>query len=208
MDKLLRAFTVSILLVALGASGAPAADDLARQVLNEMNLARTAPARYAQYIKELGTHFHGKVLRLPNSAHMIWTQEGKSAVDDAVRALAKQKPVRPLAWSDGLADAAGDLLKEQERSGSVGHTGKTSGGMRERIERHGSWSGRISENIGYGPITTGRLMVMQLIVDDGVRDRGHRKNIFDPDVRVAGVACGPHPEYGTMCVTDFAAEFK
>jgi uncharacterized protein YkwD len=59
-----------------------------------------------------------------------------------------------------------------------------------------------SENVDYGQFTSGRDVVVDLIVDDGVPDRGHRRNIFDPSARVAGVACGRHPRYGSMCVID------
>lgn len=49
--------------------------------------------------------------------------------------------------------------------------------------------------------------MISLIVDAGVRDRGHRKNIFMRDFGVVGVACGSHSRYGTMCVMDFAGGF-
>lgn len=79
--------------------------------------------------------------------------------------------------------------------------------MRERIERHGKWERRIAENIGYGP-NNARSMVMQLIIDDGVPGRGHRANTFGTAFGTAGVACGPHPRFESMCVIDFAGGFR
>jgi len=51
-------------------------------------------------------------------------------------------------------------------------------------------------------------MVMQLIIDDGVKGRGHRKNIFAKGFATAGVACGTHPRFDTMCVIDFSGGFR
>jgi uncharacterized protein YkwD len=135
------------------------------------------------------------------------TSEGTKAVDEAIKVLSRQKPVSPLAWSDGLAAAAAELAEEQGRSGGLGHTGNESHGMQERIERHGKWLRSIAENIGYGP-TDARSMVMQLIIDDGVPDRGHRKNTFSTAFDTAGVACGSHPRFRNMCVIDFAGGFR
>lgn len=75
--------------------------------------------------------------------------------------------------------------------------------MEGRIGRQVKWTGSIGENIAYGP-NDGRDVVLRLIVDDGVPGRGHRANIFSPDFRLAGVACGPHPALRTVCVIDFA----
>jgi uncharacterized protein YkwD len=43
-------------------------------------------------------------------------------------------------------------------------------------------------------------------VDDGVKDRGHRKSLLDPRFDEIGVSCGNHRVYGIMCVIDLAAE--
>ncbi|MBW4490944.1 MAG: hypothetical protein KME12_24530 [Trichocoleus desertorum ATA4-8-CV12] len=50
--------------------------------------------------------------------------------------------------------------------------------------------------------------VIQLLIDDGVKDRGHRKSILKPDYRMTGVACGSHAAYTTMCVMEYATEYK
>jgi uncharacterized protein YkwD len=176
-------------------------------VLAEINLARTAPRTYAGFLREFRGLFRGNYFVLPESDIHIQTNEGVKAVDEAIRVLSRRKPLPPLTWSVGLAAAAAELAKEQGESGAIGHGGVQGPGMRERINRHGKWNRQIGENIGYGP-KGARNMVMQLIVDDGVADRGHRKNIFSTAFRTAGAACGSHPGFGSMCVMDFADVFR
>ena len=200
----MRLFSIAIgLLLALAAPASALDEDQARQVLAEINLARTAPRTYGGYLREFRRRFRGKSFLLPGGTGRVRTVEGRGAVDEAITYLSRQKPLPPLSWSDGLASAAAELVVEQGRSGATGHVGRRSRGVQERIERHGRWERQIGENIAYGP-KNARDMVVDLIVDDGVKERGHRKTIFAPSFTTAGVACGPHPRYETMCVMDFA----
>lgn len=203
--KLFRITTC--LLLTLVASASAVEENLAGQVLAEINLARTAPRTYAGYLRELRGRFRGKSYLLPGSSSRAITIEGKGAVDEAIKYLFRQKSLPPLGWSDGLAAAAAELAEEQGRSGATGHVGRQSRGLKQRIERHGRWERQIGENIGYGP-KSAREMVMQLIIDDGVKGRGHRKNIFTKAFTTAGVACGLHPRFDTMCVIDFSGGFR
>jgi len=207
--KILAASFITLILVATPSGAAPRAvsGDLARQILAETNLARSEPKRYAGYLREMRQRYTGKAYRLSGSATMIMTTEGVAALDEAIAFLSRQAPLPKLAWSDGLAAAAADLVRDQAQTGEVGHDGSNGDGVRKRIERHGDWSGRIAENISYGP-SKARHVVIELIVDDGVTDRGHRKNIFNREFKVAGVACGTHQVYRRMCVMDFASQFK
>lgn len=203
----MRLFPVIIcLLLALAAPAAALDETMAREVLAEINLARTAPRTYSGFLREFRGRFRGKSYLVPGSTTRVRTVEGRAAVDEAIRALSRQKPLAPLSWSDGLAAAAAELATEQGRSGATGHVGRKSRGLKERVERHGEWERKIGENIGYGP-ENAREMVMQLIIDDGVKGRGHRRHTFAPWFTTAGVACGPHPRFGTMCVIDFAGGF-
>ncbi|OGR18305.1 MAG: serine protease [Desulfobacterales bacterium GWB2_56_26] len=182
-------------------------EDLGEQVLEEINLARAEPLQYADYIREWRKRFKGKYYQLPGTSFLRQTREGIAAMNEAIEFLNQQKPLPPLNWSPGLAAAAAELIREQGKTGATGHEDRKGGGTTERIKRHGTWEGKVGENIAYVP-NESRLLVMQLIVDDGVPDRGHRKNLFNSHFKEAGVACGPHTRFGTMCVADFSARFK
>lgn len=198
---------IIFVLLALAAPAAAHDYNLGTQVLAEINLARTEPRTYAGFLREFRSQFRGKYYVQPGSATRIQTSEGVNAVDEAIKFLSRLKPLPPLTWSDGLAEAASELREEQGSSGATGHDGRQSHGMRERIERHGRWERQIAENIGYGPKGS-RNMVMQLIIDDGVPNRGHRINTFSAAFKNAGVAFGSHPRFGSMCVVDFAGGFS
>lgn len=178
----------------------------AKLILDELNLARTSPQTYMMILKEFRSRFRGNHFLLPDDRTLMQTSEGTTAVDEGINFLSIQKKLPELTWSQGLACAAAQLVSEQSVSGEIGHFGTVSGDMKKRIERHGKWAGSIAENIGYGP-SDPRLSVVQLIVDDGVQDRGHRINIYTENFRTVGISCGPHPKFGSMCVMDFAGDF-
>jgi uncharacterized protein YkwD len=182
---------------------APAFD---RALLDEHNAARTDPAGYAAHLEALLPYFEGSILRRPGSRAGLQTNEGSTAVREAIRALRQQAPLPPLEWADGLALAARDHVRDQGPSGATGHDGTDGSSMDGRVRRYGAWNGTAAENIDYGSANA-RDVLISLIVDDGVPSRGHRRNIFNPNLRVMGGACGPHTRYRRMCVLDYAGEF-
>lgn len=49
-------------------------------------------------------------------------------------------------------------------------------------------------------------IVIQLLIDDGVLSRGHRKNILSNEFNFVGVSFGQHSKHKCICVMDFASE--
>ncbi len=176
------------------------------KVLEELNLARTKPAEYAKYVENHKRRFiDDRVYSMPGRGR-IATQEGKAAVDEAIEFLKKAQPVGKLSMSKGLSEAAMDHCKDLGKSGKTGHTGSDGSKMTDRMNRHGKWQRACGENIAFGP-SDARQIVIQLIVDDGVANRGHRVNIFKKDFKVVGIAVAPHAKYGNMCTMDFAGGY-
>lgn len=168
------------------------ASDLADDVIAEINLARTAPQQYAQILASRTVGYRGV--------------EGEGVVREAIRFLEKQRPLPPLAVSEGIRSSALTHVLDMGPTGGRGHKGSNGSQPWDRMARFGKWVGGAGENIDYGQ-RDARGTVVRLIVDDGVRGRGHRKNIFSGNFRVAGAAAGFHATYGAMCVIDFAGGF-
>ncbi len=179
-------------------------NSLEEELLQEINLARTSPARYAEYLEQTRAYYAGKELRRPGKSFL--TQEGVDALEEAVRFLRAAKPLPPLQLSKGMCAGARELVTDQSATGATGHRGADGSFCETRVERFGSWADPIGENLSYGT-ETARERIMLFIVDDGVANRGHRQRIFDPRFKVAGVACGPHKE-GPLCVLTFAGGFN
>lgn len=177
--------------------------ELEKEVIYEINLFRSNPSEYAEkYIAPLARYYERKVLHYPGDKSII-TQEGISALNECVRVL-KKASTAPVLYPDKLlTNAANDHQKDQSKTGKTGHTGNDRSNVKDRIERYGKWQVRIAENIAYGN-TSAQQIVIFLLIDDGVKSRGHRTNLLHPDFNSIGVACGTHPRYNTICVMDFA----
>jgi uncharacterized protein YkwD len=176
-----------------------------QDLLNEINQARANPQAYASYLEKLKPLFKGKEYKTETLA--VTTEEGWSAVEDAITFLRAAKPVGPLSMSEGLYLAAIAHVKDQSGSGATGHkTGNSGGLVEDRVKPFGNWQGGIGENLSYGK-ESARDRLLTWLIDDGFASRGHRKRIMSADYKVAGLSCGPHPEYGTMCCLTLAGNF-
>ncbi|MGK7872607.1 MAG: CAP domain-containing protein [Xenococcaceae cyanobacterium] len=179
---------------------------LEESILEEMNRARTNPAVYADWLEEMRQYYDDNLLKLPGESE-IKTKEGIEAVNEAIRFLRNLSPLPALSLCKGLTMAARDYLKDRGATSEAGHSDNDSSQIAERICRYGSVKSSLGGNISYSQ-NTAQGVVMQLIIDDGVPDRRNRKNIFNPDFKMTGFACGPHASHENMCVITYAGEYK
>lgn len=182
------------------------ASELEKAILEETNLLRRDPQAYADLLAQLKSYYQDKILALPQEIQEQ-TQEGVSAVDEAIAALKAASSLPELTLSSGLSRAARDHATDIGSKGLVSHTGSDKSTMRERMDRYGEWSGSSAENITFNSSLNARRHIMALLIDDGVPNRGHRKNLLNPALKVTGVACAPHSQYGYTCVMTYAGEY-
>jgi uncharacterized protein YkwD len=151
-------------------------------LVREVNRLRADPAKYADLLK---------------------TRRASAAAKEAFETLKRTPPRPELERAEALEAAARDHVRDIGPKGLVQHQGRDGSQPVDRIARHGIKRTATAEVISFGP-SQARDVVIDLVIDEGVKDRGHRKILLDPELRYAGAACGPHKVYRTMCVIDFA----
>jgi uncharacterized protein YkwD len=176
-----------------------------RAVVQEMSDLRVRPKAYAQHLREMRTWFEGKLWVRPDRVPLR-TEEGVAALDEAIAFLETVTPVGPLRFNEGLALAARLHAQDIGPRGSIEHAGADGSRLSVRLNRLGTWQGTVSENISTLEEDP-RQVVIQLLVDDGVPGRGHRHNLFNPNLHQAGAGRAPHRDYRVVTVIDYADGF-
>lgn len=205
----MRAHALALLAVlathlTLAAPAAARAGGFEDAVLDEINRARADPQSYARKLRRMQVQdasYDADGRR--HDAGMA--QEDPAAVEDAIAFLMRQRPLLPLRDDARLSAAANDHVARQGPRGSIGHG--EAGGFGRRIQAQGLFAGLQAESISYGQETPADV-VRQLIVDSGVPNRGHRRDMFSASYSAAGVACGAHARWGAMCVIDYAGAIQ
>jgi len=183
------------------------------EVLRALSRARSNPSSVLDAICKRRQHYQGKDYFPPDRGGKtaVVTKEGQAAVLDAIGFLGSIAPHPPLSevCIQGLRLAAEDHLLDLGQRGAVGHEGADGSSSSDRQCRYGAWGGKSGECLWFGRMGTSATQIVEdLIVDDGVPTRGHRKGIYDPRFEVAGVRMGPHKTFGACCVIEFASRYE
>ncbi len=181
-----------------GGSSSFRADAL--KVLEELNKIRTNPRSYIALIQQVYDSYDGNSITYPNGDK--FQARDLPAYPEAIEYLQNQQAIGALSFSEEFAKAAEAHCNFQGENGQVGHTGKNGSSPFDRMREYADYN-TAGENISYGHLNAVNIII-QLVVDADVPDRGHRVNIFNAGFGTVGIGMGTHPVYSYMCVMDFA----
>lgn len=136
------------------------------------------------------------------------TNEGPSAWREAIDDLSNTKyNLKELIWSEGLAQEWFDHIQDIGPKGMTGHSGSDGSTPFTRIDKYTDNMGS-GENLSFSDVDGEVDAVLQLLIDDGVAGRGHRKNIMKPEYTHGGVSCGCHTSYTEVCWFAYGIDVK
>ncbi|MCX6243345.1 MAG: hypothetical protein NTU98_01455 [Bacteroidetes bacterium] len=184
-----------------------------REMVYEINLLRSDPAGYVQYVQyyydlaKLNLDHYGKGKRnYTLSTHYesingterlkridtTWSNEYEEeyhATESLIRDLKKTPPMSILKPDKGIYEASRKHALDQDRHNwSLGHRGSDGSWPWDRIRKYSPGMKDGNENLaGRFPEGSAREIVIQLLIDSGIPDYGHRYNLLDP--KWTHVAC-------------------
>ncbi len=182
--------------------------DFITQILEEHNRVRENPSKYAdEVLTPMLQYFNGNIYQEPGEVGII-TQEGKKAVEECIAELKTMSAKPKLSFAKGLCSSAQWLADDQASTGQIGHTGSDGSNPGERMSRYGTWKITWAENCAYGSKTPRRI-ITQLLIDDGVPSRGHRKNMMNENFKKIGIGYSDKDKapYGAVSVFDYAGNY-
>lgn len=182
-------------------------------IVQQLTWVRTRPAEVAEVLHSRLRHYRGEEFCPPDRCgHPIITKEGVSAVQEAIDFLLQQakEPIGGVGNMSelGLSLAGEDHIADIGYTGAASHASSDGTSPWARSRRYGIF-GSHGECLWYGSEhSDARMIVLDLIVDDGVASRGHRIGVFNPVYTCAGVAYGSHVTFGRVAAIEFARAWR
>ena len=177
-----------------------ACERIKREVIAESNRIRTNPKAYIPILEGYLKNFDGNLLTLPGKNEILETEEGPMAYKEAIEFLKNQKPINVIEYDEEASKVALEYSKflSNSKEGQVEDENQ----IEQRVEKYLDYDYSISENIDFGG-STGVEVIVNLLVDDGVKNRTHRENLFSDKYEYYGVGVFEHPDYDFCTVIDY-----
>ena len=174
-----------------------------RKLVEEVNLLRSNPKKYADKINKYLDYFEGSLLKIPGRKAGIQTHEGPKAYKEAINYLSRQNPVEPLSPSKALFRIAQDYLKKIQRK----NADASSIDVDALIEKYGTYYGDLIHAADYGGHNPEESLIF-LIVSDGDYNRRQRESLLSSSYKLIGGATGSHPMFQNCTVIFTCSEFE
>ena len=181
-------------------------EEIEKEIFKCHNDIRTNPFSYISKLKDLLPYFTDKLYHHPLE-DAITTYEGSEVIEEAIQYLKSLKPVQELTYSEEISKACRDHINDIGPKGLTNHIGSDGSNITDRIEKYCEWDGIVAENLDFG-FKEGCNVVMNMIMDDGVKERIQRKNIFNKEFNYIGVGAGPHKIFGIGVVVGYAKNIR
>jgi uncharacterized protein YkwD len=162
-------------------------NDEEKKVVFFMNLARADGALFAETILDAYVESNNT--------------SNNSYLKSLYRDLKKVRDLPMLIPEEDLTSIAQGHAVQSGKTGHVGHRN-----FKKRFEPFmGNPYSNVGENCSYG-FRDAIDIVISLLIDDGVKGVGHRKNILNPEFNAVGVAIREHRTYRYNCVIDYGKQ--
>ncbi len=167
-----------------------------KQMLLEINFARAYPKVYAKIISKYLANESNSAFGLNNDTY--------NAGIELIKELNELAPLSILQPSECVYNAAKKHGLDSQKRGFFDHQGSDGSMPWDRILKECKEYKTGSEN-GAGNVSESpRPAVIQLLLDDGISSRGHRRNLLDPKWKYCACFRYVQKEYGYQWVQNFA----
>jgi len=165
------------------AKGTLKMNSVEKEVVFYCNLVRISPKKFLQTIvpKYVSSR------KLNNSSYLISLQ----------RDLKRAKKLPPLTANNDLYEVAKVHAVSSGKKGTIGHQNYT-----KRFKHLNDVFSVDGENCDYGN-SEAIDIVFSWLIDEGIANLGHRKNILDPEFSHTGVSIAPHKTYEVNAVMTY-----
>ena len=174
-----------------------------KDIIREINALRTNPKEYANKVAESKKFFkdNSKIWKDPNAKAGIKTEEGPAAYDEAIDFLQKKAVAVPaLTPSKGLNKISGDFLAEFQKNADANIE------IDSVVSKYGDFTGNFRRLIQFGSESPQQIII-NLVVCDGDKSRGHRDALLADNLKRVGVAHGTHDTYRNCTVITACTKF-
>lgn len=197
------------------------------EMIYEINRVRANPIEYVDYVLEYRDQvkkdsvllsnmisetirtkrtyeLDGSITTTTETIENNYYQNKIEAIDELILDLINSPHLPVLTPEEAIYKAAEKHAEKQIYRGYIDHFGTDGTWPFDRMKKEAIWLNDGNENIACGPGDV-RDILLQLLIDSGVPERGHRYNILNPNWEF--VACYKVEELSNEKVTWWIQEF-